>query len=134
MIFYLDTEFNGFGGDLISMALVDDDGREFYINLGCEKPVDWVRDNVIPVLNEPVTDKKQSQEKLFLFLKDYERIEIIADWPEDIAHFCRFLITGPGKRIQIPCFTFKLIPCDSESELPHNALSDARAIRKVFCK
>ena len=30
MNIYIDCEFNGFGGKLISMALCADDGREFY--------------------------------------------------------------------------------------------------------
>lgn len=31
MKFYLDTEFNGFGGELISLALVSEQGHEWII-------------------------------------------------------------------------------------------------------
>ena len=38
MRYYLDTEFNGFGGALLSLALVPDDGEEFYVTLECAEP------------------------------------------------------------------------------------------------
>ena len=52
---YLDCEFNGYKGDLISLALVIDDNNYFYEVLGCPNPVPWVAENVMPILNkEPI--------------------------------------------------------------------------------
>jgi hypothetical protein len=42
---YLDCEFNGYKGDLISLALVIDDNNYFYEVLGCPNPVPWVAEN-----------------------------------------------------------------------------------------
>ena len=55
MALYLDTEFNGFKGELISLALFNVDGNHFYEVL--ELPADycvhpWVKANVVPVLNK----------------------------------------------------------------------------------
>lgn len=49
---------------------------------------------------------------------------------EDIAFFCKVLICGPGVRLNTPPLTLEIrrdldgIP----SDLPHNALHDARAL------
>jgi hypothetical protein len=43
---YLDCEFNGYKGDLISLALVIDDNNYFYEVLGCPNPVPWVAENL----------------------------------------------------------------------------------------
>lgn len=42
MRFFIDCEFNEFRGELISMALVAEDGREFYEVLPCPNPGAWV--------------------------------------------------------------------------------------------
>lgn len=43
MRLYLDTEFNGFGGSLISAALVSTGGHEWYEVLPCSHPNAWVK-------------------------------------------------------------------------------------------
>lgn len=133
MKLYLDCEFNGFLGDLISMALVDEDGREWYETLPCENPNPWVIDNVIPILQKEPIPFQQFQKKLLSFLKIYSSLHIIADWPEDIALFCNSLITGPGTRLVTPHLMFEIHqPSVNESQLPHNALADARALRQAI--
>jgi hypothetical protein len=52
MNIYIDCEYNGFNGSLISMALVTMDGQEFYEVLPCDCPDEWVAANVMPVLNK----------------------------------------------------------------------------------
>jgi hypothetical protein len=59
---------------------------------------------------------------------------IVADWPEDLAHFNALLVTGPGVMAEIPALEFKLMPLAgfstaANSKVPHNALHDARALR-----
>jgi hypothetical protein len=66
------------------------------------------------------------------WLAQFETIHVVADWPEDIKHFCIALITGPGTDLDIPPVTMEIMKIDSVSELPHNALADARGIRKAI--
>jgi hypothetical protein len=62
---FLDCEYNGFGGPLISMALVTEDGREFYEVLPCEDPESWVAQHVMPNLNKPaVASMAEFQKRL----------------------------------------------------------------------
>jgi len=127
---YIDTEFNGFNGRLISLALVAEDGEEFYEVLECRNPVEWVADNVMPFLEKDPVDAHIFQTKLQQFLYQYDYIELIADWPEDIKHFCDALITGPGECLNYPDITMTMrrdLSSDN-SKVPHNALHDARAI------
>jgi len=143
--FYIDTEFNGFCGRLISMAIVSEDlTSEFYEVLpadtysssypsfGCDP---WVMQNVIPHLNKEPISVREFQSKLEVFLNENvenNKIRIIADWPEDLTHFCKMLIVSPGRRLSVP--NFELVFDSSityNSELPHNALEDARAIAKM---
>lgn len=128
---YVDTEFNGFGGQLISMALVAENGLEFYEVLVCKKPVTWVEKNVIPHLGKDPISIENFRIVLQTYLWGFRDIEIIADWPEDIVHFCSTLLTGPG--IMLPTRSVIAMTIDrslgsGKSKIPHNALEDARAI------
>jgi len=132
MNLYVDCEFNSFKGALISMALVDEYGSEWYEVLGCDNPDPWVAEHVMPILNKEPVSMTEFQSSLAGFLSQYKNIHIIADWPEDIAHFCESLITGPGYRLDTPPLTMEVRrDLDAESALPHNALEDAKAIRKL---
>ena len=113
------------------MALVAEDGREFYEALGCENPGRWVAENVMPIIGKAPVSKLVLQKTLFKFLKEYGSVHIIADWPEDIQHFCETLITGPGMRLDTPPLTMEIRrDLDAVSAIPHNALEDARAIMR----
>ena len=139
MRYFLDTEFNGMGGDLISLALVGD-SREFYVALPCYSPVPWVATNVIPIISCPgalaAACRSDNIGQLIAdFLKDDENPIIIADWPDDIAYFCKAMIVGPGQMIDIRALTFELFrvdayPTDLPGAVQHNALWDARALRR----
>jgi hypothetical protein len=128
MRIWIDTEFNEFKGDLISMALVAEDGREWYEVTYCENPGPWVAQHVMPILNQTPVMKIAMQNSLALFLSRFPSIHLVADWPEDLAHFCNLLITGPGFRLDTPPLTMEVRrDLESLSALPHNALEDARA-------
>lgn len=141
MLVFIDTEFNGFGGELISLALVTAGGQDFYEVLQPTKPiVHWVKENVMPYLEkEPIT-KDIFQAKLYQYLMDVskfgqEPLTIIADWPDDIKYFCDSLITGPGTCITTPAkmnlFLNRTLS-SRESRVPHNAFHDAVAIMSDF--
>jgi hypothetical protein len=138
MRLFIDGEWNGFGGSLISIALVVEDGREFYAVLGCDSPEPWVAENVIPNLGVGQGVDGESTEsvqaRLSLFLAQFNAVHIVADWPEDIERFCRLLITGPGTRIDTPPLTMEVVRVDAPSETPHNALADARGLRDWLTK
>jgi hypothetical protein len=142
MKYFLDTEFNGFGGDLISLALVGEDYRELYISTPCEKPVEWVAENVMPIIRchgaEPfVIDPTMFGRCIASFLDGDPNPVIVADWPDDIRYFCQALIVGPGQMVNIPGpIGFEIHRVDSYpttfGAIQHNALWDARALRRVL--
>ena len=130
MNLYIDCEFNGFGGQLISMALVAEDGDEFYEVVPLLEEVDpWVAEHVMPILNKGVVSPHNFKLKLYRFINQYDEIHVIADWPDDIKYFCEELLVGPGVMKHTPAkMTMEIIRrMDSVSKLPHNALEDARA-------
>ena len=52
MRYFLDTEYNGVGGELLSLALVPDDGDELYLTLRhSDSLVQWVERHVGPYLD-----------------------------------------------------------------------------------
>ncbi len=146
MRYFLDTEFNGVGGALISLALVPDDGEEFYAILETtETIVPWVAKNVIPFLDHvpfamqsPRLSRAQVQQALSKYLQPDPEPLIVADWPEDISQFCSLLLVGAADMVTVPPLTFRLhtLPGFStarNSAVPHNALHDARALREHIC-
>jgi hypothetical protein len=141
MLIFIDTEFNGFGGELISLALVTSSKNDFYEVLQPTNPiVDWVRENVMNCLDkEPITIEK-FQVKLYQYLMEYseygrEPLTIVADWPDDIKYFCESIITGPGTSIPTPVkmnFVLDRSLSSEKSKVPHNAYHDAVAIMKDY--
>ena len=145
MRYFLDTEFNGFGGALLSLALVPEDGEEFYVTLDCDDPVfPWVERNVVPYLDHvpvglvsPRLTRLEAAAALSAYLAADPAPEIVADWPEDVTQFCSLLMTGPGLMVPVPPLTFRLVPLPdfspaANSAVPHNALHDARSLRDHF--
>jgi hypothetical protein len=142
MKYFLDTEFNGYRGELISLALAADDGRDLYL-LAHRLPaavIPWVQDNVVSVLFAEGTNPIAWRQDLFgvqiaEFIRGDESPTIIADWPDDIRYFCECLITGPGQMVEtVKRLTFAVERVDAyPTTLPgavqHNALWDARALR-----
>ncbi|WP_321324784.1 hypothetical protein [uncultured Parasphingorhabdus sp.] len=136
MRYFLDTEFNGFCGDLISIALVPEEkGRAaFYAAVECTNPTQWVVEHVIPVLDiEPVPRDRVSD--LFAdYLGDDPEPVLVADWPEDISHAARLLVIGPGlmkpvRNIRFLLVDAELVSSGETSAVPHNALEDAVRLR-----
>jgi hypothetical protein len=145
MRYYLDTEFNGFGGALLSLALVPEDGQEFYVTLECDDPIfPWVERNVVPYLDNvpvglvsPRMTRREAADALAAYLGADPAPELVADWPEDITQFCSLLMIGPGQMVPVPPMTFRLLPLQgfspaANSAVPHNALHDARSLRDHF--
>jgi len=141
--YFLDTEYNGFGGALLSLALVPEDGgEEFYVTLDCDGPLDpWVERHVIPFLDmvpeglvSPRLSRQDAAQTLAVWLAHDEAPDIVADWPEDLAQLSMLLVTGPGLMVSMPPLSLHFVPLHgystaANSVVPHNALHDARALR-----
>ena len=146
MRYFLDTEYNGFGGELISIALVPEHGdQEFYATLPLPEVIHpWVMRNVIPYLNavgqafaHHEMSRLDAGQELARYLAHDQEPVIVADWPDDIAFFCSLLTPGPGEIVDIGSLDFMLLrrPGSSvaaNSKVPHNALHDARALRDTI--
>ena len=140
--YFLDTEYNGWGGTLLSLALVPEHGEELYLTLDWDVALEqWVERNVIPYLDmvpDPLVSPRMSRADAartvaHYFAGDPDPV-VIADWPEDIALFSALLVTGPGVMAEVPGLKFQFIPLSgfstaANSKVPHNALHDARALR-----
>ena len=131
---YIDTEFNEYKGALISLALVAEDGREWYGVRFCDDPGWWVGEHVMPHLNQLPQRDTFLRDELSVFLLQFDSVHIVSDWPGDIAHFCNFLEYRPGERIGPDTMTFEvrrdLPDTATTSAIPHNALEDARALAR----
>lgn len=143
MRYFLDTEYNGFGGALLSLALVpEDNSEEFYVTIATEGSVDpWVDRHVVPYLDtvpeqlkSPRLSRRAAGEALASWLQHDPEPRIVADWPEDLSQFAMLLVVGPGQMLDVPPFTLAFEPLANfstaaNSRVPHNALHDARALR-----
>lgn len=137
MDIFLDTEFDGHGGDLISLALAGSDGNHWYgiFETWCED--EWVAENVVPKLYAmPATisgDHSLLRFSLKKHLKAREGCTIWADWPADFEYLTHLMCGGSyAESFMIPC-TMQLIvtpPGEPRPEVPHNALSDAIALMR----
>lgn len=137
MTLFLDTEFNGFGGNLISIALVSDYGRkgdEFYAMRALpDSPTPFVREHVLPVLGAKSLSDAVLQKRLLNYLHRHKGELIVMDWYEDLTHFLNLLATDPGWAYRLD-LSFRLInPGEPlQSKVPHNALSDAHALMRWY--
>ena len=140
--YFLDTEYNGWGGALLSLALVPDDGEELYLTLDWSGALEeWVERNVVPYLDtvpdaliSPRISRADAARTISHYLAGDPEPLIVADWPEDIAYFNALLVTAPGVMAEVPGLRFQFMPLSgfstaANSKVPHNALHDARSLR-----
>jgi hypothetical protein len=135
---YLDTEFNGHGGELISMALVSERDvvapfDSFYEVCHWPLSIDpWVSVNVMPKLGQEPVSSHIFRQCFHNWIRHFDNPEIICDWHADAGHFCHML-AGPdfGSSLDFACkiMILRAPPGQPVSANPHNALADARALR-----
>lgn len=132
---FIDTEFNGFFGELISLALVPETDiiEDYYQVFSVSDPiVPWVTENVVPYTHS--FDKTTYLLGRWLndcaALANADTLTVIADWPDDVRHLMEQLITGPGWMVT-QNYRMELVIerdlCEGPyaPAIPHNALSDA---------
>jgi hypothetical protein len=140
--YFLDTEYNGWGGALLSLALVPDHGEELYLTLDWDGALeDWVERNVVPYLDmvpeslvSPRMSRSDAARTIAHYLAGDPDPLIVADWPEDIGLFNALLVIGPGIMAEVPALKFQFLSLTgfstaANSKVPHNALHDARSLR-----
>ena len=136
MRYFLDAEFNGFGGALISIALVPEDQTvaPFCEAIECADPTAWVAENILPILGTRPLTRAEVTDRFADYLLDDPDPLLVADWPEDIAHAALLLVSGPGRMKPVRSVRFELVDPDiigpgKPSDVPHNAYHDAVALR-----
>lgn len=141
--FYIDCEFDGHGGPLLSIALVHEGGDSIHIAVDVAAMDLWVLRNVVPLM-----DGHEAGESVKVapndvggvirsFMDDCEDIVIIADSPVDIGRFCAALSTGDDGRwaatdrdlIRFEVHNVDCYPTDLPGAVQHNAWWDAMALR-----
>jgi hypothetical protein len=150
MFFFIDTEFNGFGGDLMSLALVPESktGKAFYVTIKDVKGiVPWVQMNVVPHLKKVPEGidvmggfdltRDEAARLLGRYIHNHKDVVLCADWPEDFAQVLNLLIIGPGQMVNVPDFECQYKACRGfntadHSTIPHNALADAIALKDYW--
>jgi hypothetical protein len=132
---FLDTEFNGLHGELISLALVSEraDDPLFYEVLCIpESPKPFVAEHVLPKLEKEPCAPTLFRSTLVRYLRAFDYVVIVADWPADFEHLCRQLTTYSADSSYVTPVELQLNLVNTpllKPENPHNALSDARALR-----
>lgn len=146
MRYYIDTEFDGFRGPLISMALVREDGRSLYLVMedaadNAQDP--WVKANVIPILRDSPEPpymigfgRGTAVRLLSTFLSGDTSLCFVSDWPDDIRHLCDLMHFAPGQMIDTEAtvrFEVQRVdayPTTLPGAVQHNAWWDAAALRE----
>jgi len=155
MRYFLDTEFDGPRGPLLSIALVREDGVSLYLIKSAYAKDEWVKENVLPVMYDHGMFEHEIQgwynnrsepgfkyyqclgEDIAEFLKNDPHPHVISDWPDDIRYMCDELVTGPGEMVNIPAITFEVrrvdaYPTTLPGAIQHNAWWDAMALRHLI--
>ncbi|MDG9923350.1 MULTISPECIES: hypothetical protein [unclassified Pseudomonas] len=134
-ILFLDTEFTNLTADyrLISLALVDPNGAELYVELSDGwSPADcseFVHQIVLPQLDPARHGRSRAEatRELHAFLAGYAEVEIVSDalawdWPLLLG-----LLGAGGLPEHVNCREDAALLSDlAEADIPHHALLDAR--------
>lgn len=142
--FYVDCEFDGHGGPLLSIALVHESGCSIHIQTD-ERPCDpWVAENVMPHMesHEAWTSScdvpaAHAGPLLRDWLIDVEHPVFVADSPVDIGRICTVLSTGYDggwasadyPRMSFEVHNVDCYPTELPNAVQHNAWWDAMALR-----
>lgn len=149
MKYYLDCEFDGVNGPLITIALIAEDSRDIYIvtdHTDIKDP--WVTENIIPILDSHSCTNvfKTTQDLVGSLLRDFlisdDSPVIISDSTADVGYFTRAYgvdIDGTyhrlgKKRISFIVENVKPFPTDLENITRHNAHGDALALQRCLGK
>lgn len=158
IIFY-DTEFSSldpYSGEILSIGLVKMNGEELYLELEYDGEYsDWVRDNLVKTLTADKVSRNVAQEKIQEFIGDSKpymlayvnqfdalyTYKLFGGSPETPFHWLPLdfasILVGLGYNPEIYMqdnYTklAKELKVELEEGHTHNALDDARMLRKVY--
>lgn len=149
MRYYLDTEFDGHNGELLSLALVPDaPGDSLHLRTTERATEPWVAQNVEPMMERhtanvsaevPLNEVGMSIMSFFSLMRDSAPV-IVADSVVDIWRFCRALSTGMDgewSSVDYPLLRFEVhdvaaYPTTLPGAVQHNAWWDAMALREAL--
>jgi hypothetical protein len=145
MRYYIDCEFEGHEGQLLSMALVDLNGRGLHYGVTDILPIcdPWVLENVVPVMGKhgATLNHRGPKNRLGQVLADFigpcECPIITADSPVDVARFCRAISTDLNgcwqstnyPKIEFEVYNVDCYPTQLAGAVQHNAWWDAMALK-----
>ena len=144
MKYYIDFEFDGHNGPVISGALIREDGKAVYC-ASYHDPFDpWVKQNVMPHIAKfiPATMIFCGANHFGTYFRDligYDQFAvIIADSPVDIGRFCNHISTDGYGNWQSTDYAFmqfevhnvNCYPTKLEGAIQHHAYWDAMALRE----
>lgn len=146
MRYYLDTEFDGHNGPLLSLALVAEEGESLHLRTSDRATDPWVIENVEPLMdshdasviacNVEPNAAGRIVSNFFRLHRDQTPLVIVADSVVDIGRFCRALSTGDeggwcsfDGDIQFEVHDVACYPTDLPGAVQHNAWWDAMALR-----
>lgn len=139
-LLFLDTEFNGIGGELISLALFDErvlEGKPrsynwYEVMAVPSQPTAFVAEKVIPALNGRTPIGMEAfLAYLRSFLERQNEPRIVADLSDDFYHLFACLRWDGGRHC--PPFTTELLSSGPSVARPaHNALADAEALARWY--
>lgn len=147
MKYFIDTEFDGFGGQLLSLAIVREDEKSLYLVYPepeqYQEP--WVVENVVPIMFDIpngheatiISDWEDGARFIQEFFRNDTAPVLIFDWPDDIKYFCQALMVGPGQMVGLNNLTMRMFRVDAyptalKGAVQHNALWDALALAQLF--
>jgi hypothetical protein len=145
-IYYMDCEFDGHSGPLLSLALVRDDGYSTHIRVNIDANDPWVQANVMPIMDNHGADIAVTVDPGCVgqairdFIGPSEHPLIIADSPVDIGRFCAAISTasdGQWSSVDYPKISFAVhnvacYPTKLAGAVQHNAWWDAMALRDTL--
>ena len=142
MRYYIDCEFDGHGGPLISFAMVPETGDAFYGVTHHNAVEPWVSANVDPILFDiPVKVHTYIGNDIGRAIREYigdkPNISIVADSPVDIGRFCKLISTDSSgnwqntgyKSINMQVCNVDCYPTSLAGAIQHNAYWDAAALK-----
>jgi hypothetical protein len=146
--FYIDCEFDGHNGPLLSIGIVRADGYGAHIRVDRQASDPWVLANVMPVMHSHRADLPMALQpdevggQLRAFIAGCQNPTIIADSPVDIGRFCRAISTGfdgGWQSTDFPQMTFIVrnvdcYPTTMKGAVQHNAWWDAMALRATLAE
>jgi hypothetical protein len=144
MRYFLDTEFDGHGGPLLSVALVCEDGLSIHLRTTARADDPWVMAHVEPHMDSHDADIDASNVRLKAIgglLRDFIANDpapvIVADSAVDIGRFCSAITTDDDGSwasfdgdLKFEVHDVACYPTTLEGAVQHNAWWDAMALRE----